>query len=116
MNKCDGCTVCCDVFSVPELEKPVNSPCQNCTDSGCGIHKSRPNVCRDFQCAYIMGDWKIELRPDNCGVIICDYKGNLEALKVRDKIYEDDLIMQQIRFIQKTYGVPIELKDSKNIT
>jgi hypothetical protein len=61
---CDGCTLCCKVMNVPELEKPAGTWCRHCAvGTGCGIHAARPEVCRQFYCMYITNrnlgpDWK----------------------------------------------------------
>jgi hypothetical protein len=61
---CDGCTLCCKVMNIPELEKPAGTWCRHCVvGTGCGIHTSRPEVCRQFYCMYITNrnlgpEWK----------------------------------------------------------
>lgn len=53
-RNCDGCTLCCKIMSVDVLEKPAGVWCQHCTvGSGCRIHATRPNACRDFYCGYL---------------------------------------------------------------
>jgi len=72
-RECGGCTACCTVLKVdePELKKPSDQVCPNCTQGGCKIYETRPAICRRFECG-----WKIlrylgeEWRPDRCGVII----------------------------------------------
>ena len=67
--ECKGCTLCCDLFPVKELDKPANVKCKYC-DKGCIIHETRPNVWRGFECAYYQLDKVSEdLRPNNCKVI-----------------------------------------------
>jgi hypothetical protein len=89
---CDGCTACCHVFVVPELDKPGYAPCRHLTapanpegqpdreeqsaqpeqPAGCGIHADRPRVCRDFVCAYAMGllGDSVSRRPDRSGLLM----------------------------------------------
>jgi hypothetical protein len=89
---CDGCTACCHVFAVPELDKAGYAPCRHLTataggegherqedpegraarPAGCGIHADRPRVCRDFVCAYAMGllGDSILRRPDRSGLLM----------------------------------------------
>jgi hypothetical protein len=67
---CGGCTACCVVFCVVELDKPAHTPCQHLCDGGCDIHDlSRPATCANFQCGWTLSDWPDDLRPDRCGVI-----------------------------------------------
>ncbi|MGH6870577.1 MAG: hypothetical protein ACREHE_03635 [Rhizomicrobium sp.] len=54
---CDGCTLCCKIFPVEPLNKPANVLCTHCiADTGCGIfgQASRPAVCGEFRCGYLM--------------------------------------------------------------
>jgi hypothetical protein len=68
---CGGCTVCCTVLAIEteEIRKPAGVPCRHCA-GGCAIHETRPQVCRDYHCAWrslpIFSDaW----RPDLSGVL-----------------------------------------------
>jgi hypothetical protein len=52
---CDGCTLCCKLIAVPELNKPAQVWCRHCEPkSGCRIHSERPQACRDFLCAFLL--------------------------------------------------------------
>lgn len=52
-RSCDGCTMCCKVLAIPELEKPLQTWCSNCNiGSGCTIYDERPEPCRVFYCQY----------------------------------------------------------------
>lgn len=70
-RRCDGCTVCCFVPAVPELDKPVNTWCEHCAvGTGCTIYKQRPQGCRDFTCLWLANPVIAEeARPDRCGVM-----------------------------------------------
>lgn len=111
MNSCGDCTVCCEAFSVDELNKPKNTPCLNCK-GGCTIYESRPQVCRNFKCAYLVGGWNKSLRPDKCGAIIINTKDGYEAFRIKDKVSEG--IMKQIQFIEKKYKVKIKGVDARS--
>lgn len=51
---CDGCTLCCKVMNVPELDKPAGVWCADCTvGQGCGRYETRPSTCRTFQCGFL---------------------------------------------------------------
>ena len=67
--KCGECTVCCTLSVVEELNKKAGERCFNCIGNGCSIYEKRPQVCKDFECAYLQGGNNIELRPDKCGVM-----------------------------------------------
>lgn len=67
---CGECTLCCAFFGVPELEKPYGVACRHCTAAGCGIHPTRPQSCRNFECFWLMDEsFPDEFRPDRSGVV-----------------------------------------------
>jgi hypothetical protein len=71
-HPCGGCTACCTVLNVsePDLVKPAGQTCMHCTGMGCSIHSTRPNICREWNCAYRrIETMPIETRPDRCGVV-----------------------------------------------
>lgn len=51
---CDGCTLCCKVLGISEIQKPQGQWCQHCTvGEGCQIYETRPGECRTFNCAWL---------------------------------------------------------------
>jgi len=73
-RECGSCTACCKTLKIdaPELKKFAGVLCTHCTAGArCTIYETRPQVCRDFFCAWramaYLGD---EWRPDRCGVLI----------------------------------------------
>lgn len=69
MRKCGECQACCVTFKVPELNKAEGVPCKNLCEAGCGIHKTRPNVCRVYQCMWLQGVMGQKDQPNLSGVI-----------------------------------------------
>lgn len=63
---CGTCTLCCKVYDVPVLDKPLGQWCPHCKPGkGCGIHETRPEFCRQFNCLWILAEflgpeWKPE--------------------------------------------------------
>lgn len=55
VGACSGCTLCCLVPAIEELQKPPFRACQHICDVGCAIHdaEERPEVCGGFRCRYI---------------------------------------------------------------
>ena len=54
VRNCDGCTLCCKVMGVAELDKKPGVECTHCiVGTGCGIYGSRPQMCREFNCYYL---------------------------------------------------------------
>lgn len=53
-RSCKGCTLCCKVLAVSELEKPRATWCTHCdVKSGCKIHGAHPAECKYFHCGYL---------------------------------------------------------------
>ena len=66
--------MCCTALEIAELKKPAGPACPNCIlTGGCKIYLKRPQVCRDFEC-----NWLLEralpatLRPDKVGTILME--------------------------------------------
>jgi hypothetical protein len=76
MRACDGCTACCKIMQVRELEKAGNVWCEHCDiGTGCRIYDARPKSCRDFECVWLQTQKGIkplalELRPDRSKVVM----------------------------------------------
>jgi hypothetical protein len=66
VKQCDGCTLCCKICGVTVLNKPVGEQCVNASEAGCEIHEDRPQVCRNYWCAYHLEDLPDEIHPNNC--------------------------------------------------
>jgi hypothetical protein len=63
---CGTCSLCCKVLSISELAKPAGQWCTHCRPGkGCGIHATRPFVCRGFYCEWMISkglgpEWRPE--------------------------------------------------------
>jgi hypothetical protein len=53
-KSCGACMMCCIVLEIDELKKPAGPACRNCAFPGCSIYPDRPQVCRDFECEWLM--------------------------------------------------------------
>ena len=64
---CEGCTLCCKLVPVAELNKPANKWCDHVlsrrTPLGCMIYPDRPNGCRQFECLWLNTSLPAELHP-----------------------------------------------------
>lgn len=85
-RECGTCTVCCYATAVPDLNKPVNTWCHNCSiGKGCKIYDDRPQQCRDFNCLWLKSPWiPDELRPDRSGVMFEPIKGKRTVVATVD--------------------------------
>ncbi len=76
MYNCDGCTICCKIMGVEELEKPRNLWCQHCKiGEGCTIYETRPESCQVYECVWLKtqvleNPMPLELRPDKSRVVV----------------------------------------------
>ena len=65
-RSCGSCSLCCKVLTIALFDKPAGQWCSHAKPGkGCGIHQSRPFVCRSFFCEWMiakgLGDeWKPE--------------------------------------------------------
>ena len=68
-RSCDGCTLCCTVMEVRELEKPPFAPCAHVTVGGCGVWSRHPGSCKAFACLWRGSDSLLppDLFPADCG-------------------------------------------------
>ena len=70
---CGDCTVCCTVLKVdsPDFSKPAATPCAFLSSGGCGIHPTRPTICRTWFCAWRrIAALTDAARPDRSGLLV----------------------------------------------
>ena len=55
-RSCGSCSMCCYLpsFEVGEWKKPKNKWCQHCSGHSCNIYADRPELCREFECMWLM--------------------------------------------------------------
>jgi hypothetical protein len=71
-RSCGGCTMCCKVLGITELQKPVGKWCPHCDiGKGCKIYETRPEECRTFHCAWLVDDRLADVwKPDRSKIVI----------------------------------------------
>jgi Fe-S-cluster containining protein len=70
-RKCGACTFCCTAAGINDLQKPPAVRCSHLVRGGrCGIYAERPGACREFTCAWLMGNFADRLRPDKVGAYV----------------------------------------------
>jgi Fe-S-cluster containining protein len=85
MRSCEECTKCCELLygSAYGHEFGNGIKCKFLGNCGCKIYKVRPNVCRNYFCAWAQELLPEEMRPDKCGVLVSvEEKDNKKFLKV----------------------------------
>jgi hypothetical protein len=66
---CGGCSACCYIPSLPELQKLAYTTCRHDTAKGCDAYAERPAPCRAYRCLWLDGDvGDVEDRPDMLGL------------------------------------------------
>lgn len=72
-RECGPCSVCCRLPDIVELDKPINTMCAHADpdrkQGACTIYNNRPEVCREFECAWKQGLGGEYDRPDILGVM-----------------------------------------------
>jgi hypothetical protein len=86
-KSCGSCTLCCKLFPVPELEKPAGTWCRHIAQGrGCGIHATRPQVCRAFDCQWLFNaDLGPEWKPERCKFVLSIYPGSNSLVVTADQ-------------------------------
>lgn len=80
-RSCGACSACCTVLRVDELAKPAGVDCEHqrrdcggedgdSPSAGCGIHETRPPICRAYHCLWLQGGLEDDERPDRTGGIV----------------------------------------------
>lgn len=77
-RRCGACSLCCVVLRVDELRKLAGVSCihQRAGDDsaraegGCGIHATRPGICRAYRCLWLSGGLEEGDRPDRIGAVL----------------------------------------------
>jgi hypothetical protein len=71
-RSCGGCTLCCKVMDVPEINKPRGAWCPHCIrGTGCRIYADRPSGCRSFLCGWLTNPrFGREWKPDRSKIVI----------------------------------------------
>ena len=65
-RSCGSCSLCCKVVSIALFAKPAGQWCSHANPGkGCGIHRTRPFVCRSAFCEWMIAkglgeEWKPE--------------------------------------------------------
>ncbi len=75
IRNCHPCTACCGGWiriNEENISSSVGHPCPHLGEQGCNQYDSRPQICRDFQCAWISDTTNIPvwMRPDKAKVIV----------------------------------------------
>lgn len=78
-RRCLPCTACCHVYPVPEAGSPAFVDCAQLTADGCGVHATRPAMCRAFACEWLQGWGEEHDRPDRLGLVFVRWRGGAKV-------------------------------------
>ena len=72
---CGGCTECCTLLKIEELNKPPRQHCQYECPLGCAIYGQHPPSCQSFECVWLRTpEIPADLRPDKIHMVM--YRNN----------------------------------------
>ena len=101
---CKGCTLCCKLLAISELEKPCATWCTHCDmKRGCKVHGSHPQECRDFYCGYLTNSALDERwNPAKCRIVLTYDKQHAARLSVhvdpgRAGVWREEPFYSQIK-------------------
>lgn len=108
---CGNCNACCTGklkgVAYGNLFDP-NRKCVFLVEEKCSIYKTRPSLCREYQCAWSENLLYEEMRPDLCGVIVThkkfENKEFLEVVELWDHVPFDTY--NKINQISKEKNIP----------
>jgi hypothetical protein len=95
-RSCAGCTICCTLLSIDELDKPSGQDCAHCDIGiGCTIYAARPTSCSGFYCGYLLNaSLGEEWRPLDCGIVL-SYDSGTNRIIVSVEAARGELWKQQ---------------------
>lgn len=83
---CDGCSECCRLLPVDDIQKPAETPCRhqrNNSGGCCSVYDNRPAACATFMCLFLASQYRAPqhrldawLRPDKTHVVF--YRSGIE--------------------------------------
>lgn len=96
-RECGDCLACCDgnltgeVRGIPFGE---GKPCSFLANKKCTIYSDRPEMCRNYQCAWSQFVLPLWMKPNKCGVMVSvevDENGKqyLKAIELQKEIVYD---------------------------
>lgn len=105
VNPCGDCNVCCITPAIEDEKidgeiltqpKAACDECENLKSGKCSVYQKRPDICRNYLCAYAMGSidihpmenkcaWSFQVTPDGQGLLV-GHAQNIEDVLSSEKI------------------------------
>jgi Fe-S-cluster containining protein len=119
VRECEECSLCCTVLRVDELRKLGGVDCvHQLPEGGCGIHPSRPAICRAYRCAWLQGHFEESDRPDRLGAVLdfVNHGGQLmlEVRQARGGSFDASRRLQEIAERGRE-AVPVRITDADDV-
>jgi len=128
MRECGECIVCCVYPRIndPELTKRGMQHCPNLTLPGeevensvfytgatnhnCKIHSTRPKMCRDYRCVWLLGHGHKNDRPDKSLMLFDNSSGienTIQAKPLKDNQENSKEGMRAVENMSKSLNLPV---------
>ena len=113
-RECGECTACCtwligDAFG---WKFGAGKFCKFLECSGCGVHKARPESCRNYQCAWTQHLLPEEMRPDKCNILVSVEQNEngqyLKAIAINNKEVTNE-VKQYLQKWSESMNTPVIL-------
>lgn len=87
---CGECSLCCLIPDIPVERKSKLDYCPHCRPGkgGCSIYADRPDLCKTYSCAWLVGSVPDRWRPLTCKMII-DFDRTDNGLLLRVLVHPD---------------------------
>jgi len=110
-RKCEECSVCCFTTNIvtDKFKKSAYEPCINLKAKEkkgcCKIYKSRPEICRNFECLWLSPDSPLpeDARPDKMGIMFHISKNS------KGDLYNHDTGKNYILTVTEVYPNALDL-------
>jgi hypothetical protein len=69
---CESCTVCCNIYAIPEINKTEYEHCKHCdVGKGCNIQEAKPKQCSQYYCGWrIFSYLDQSMKPSKSGLVL----------------------------------------------
>lgn len=118
-RECGGCSLCCVVLRVDELGKLGGVPCAKLRPGGgCGIHPTRPDICRAYRCLWLRGGLEHADRPDRLGAVLdVTSEAGAPLLAIREARAGAFTRMPRLREIADEYrqSMPVRITSAEDV-
>jgi Fe-S-cluster containining protein len=118
MRECGDCTACCTWLIGDAYGHKFGNgkSCKFLCEKGCSIHSERPNVCKNYFCAWAQELIDEDYRPDKCGILISVENGEngqyLKAIEIDKKKINNDIIEYLKMWSEKMNTLIVYIKNN----